>query len=525
MNAATPGLIAALIAAMTATLCPADDFATLLKQSHPSTSYARHTPNFSIRNQTFTMHAVDETAWKAASYADPAPIKEVKQTFTIIMDGDKFVALYDQSMGQLDLITFNPDRTSTDLKMPPRYHWGSMFGTRIQTIPWAYGWAPTGQKRDISWSAGGATLTLIEKQEWLTKDNQTRAKSLHTVTLKTDPILGYVVTIDADYATRDGNKRNPELSNIVPKGLSDPFNPQFDRLVYSEALTDKYLGYNNNCYIGEFTNKNQPIKIRNDGFIAWLRSQRETEKWGVAISRSDLGKSAGLAAVTFNNPTCNVWLDQHNCIDIPDVRGSDGLFHSLVRFTINAVPPETSDLLASQTAWADFAGRKKVMIRVDNEDFEDQPLPVSSAVRGACMLQGDLTISDTQAHSGKKSLEVTAQSPDKPIGKYDFFLGAPQLNLDSNATYRLECWIKVIGDDTAGYVVADFYDNSPHDDHRYKKNHTDSVHTKDGWKKVTLDLPTGPMAPQMDLKFVADGTGKAYFDDFSVRKLNPDPVH
>ena len=495
----------------------ADDLDALVAQTKPPQRFAGHTPNLQYREMTFPMNEIDADAWKAGGYqTQPAPTKVVQQRFGVITDGDRYVALYHPGMGQLDFITFDPTRTPATLNMPPRYHWGSMFGTRIQTVPWAYGWAPTGDTRETKWTGGGKELQLIETQSWKNKkDGSPKARSTHAVTIKLDAALGYVVEIDARFATREANKRNSELANIVPKGLSDPYSPQFDRLVFSEAGGSGYVGWNNNCFIGEYTNRHHPIKLRDGGLLAWLRGEREADRWGVAVTRTNLDPAR---AVKFTNPTCNVWLDQHNSVELADQRDAEGFYTAHVLFRVTAIPPEVAERIVADTRWEAFKGVTTVMIRMDGETFEDQPLPISSPVRGACAFGKDLKIATGEGHSGERSLQVTAIPKEKGIGKYDFFLSAPQLNLDSNARYRLSAWVKVVGDVEA-FVVADLYDNSPHDDQRYRRQRTDSVSSAGEWRKVLLEFDTGPLAPQVDLRFAALGSGTAYFDDFSLTKL------
>ena len=497
----------------------ADDLDTLVRQASPPQRFAQHTPNLQRREMTFAMNEIDHDAWKAGNYAaQPAPTKVIQQRFDVIMDGDRYVALYHPGMGQLDFITFDPTKASPTLTMPPRYHWGTMLGTRIQTIPWAYGWAPTGDTRDIKWTGGEKELVLTETQTWKNKkDGSPRARSVHAVSIKVDPVLGYVVEIDATYATREPNKRSGELSNIVPKGLSDPFNPQFDRLTFSEAGGSGFVGWNNNCLIGEYTNRHHPIKVRDGGLLAWLRGDREAERWGVAVTRTNVDVDR---PVKFMNPTCNVWLDQHNSVELSDRRDADGFFSGHVLFRIAAVPPEVAERLVADTRWEDFKGVQSVMIRMDGETFEDQPLPISTPVRGACAFGSELKVTTDEGHSGQRSLKVAALPREKGVGKYDFFLSAPQLNLESNARYRISAWIKAVGD-AEGFIVADLYDNSPHDDHRYQRQQTPSVTHADGWRQVTFEFDTGLLAPQIDLRFAAVGSGTAYFDDFSLTKLPP----
>lgn len=488
-------VLAMLTLAAAAATVRADALAELLKSADAPARFAGHTPAFTVAEQTFTSQEV----------RGPSPLK-----LHVIKDGDRYVGVYHPGMGQLDLITTDPTKTPATLKMPARYHWATLLGTRIQTIPWAYGWAKTGQEQSYTITSQGKTVTLVENQTWKNRDGSVRATSKHTVTLALDPVTGYAVTINAYYATREGHKRQPELCNIVPQQLSDPWHSAFDKLVYTPAAGGKPVGWNNNTYIGERTNKDKNLlRIANGGYFAWLT---DANGWGQVLTRStDNG--------AFFNTTCNVWLDQHNMVELSDKRDANGMFATTVTMRFTGIPPEAVKALEKQTQWLTFEGEKQVIVRLQGEDFEDQPLPVSTTVRGAWG-HGLAVAEGVGCNDSKRSLVVQGKE-DRKLGKIDFFLATPQIPLESNARYRLEAMVKVEGDAEA-FLAADLYDNSPHEDARMKRQQTNAVTAADTaseWKKTSLEFDAGPVGPFIDLRFVVLGKGKAYFDNFKLEKI------
>jgi hypothetical protein len=43
------------------------------------------------------------------------------------------------------------------------------------------------------------------------------------------------------------------------------------------------------------------------------------------------------------------------------------------------------------------------------------------------------------------------------------------------------------------------------------------------WKRISLTFTTPKWDPYIDLRFVAAGKGKAYFDDFSIKAIKAEP--
>jgi hypothetical protein len=47
----------------------------------------------------------------------------------------------------------------------------------------------------------------------------------------------------------------------------------------------------------------------------------------------------------------------------------------------------------------------------------------------------------------------------------------------------------------------------------------ESTSSADGWRQLVLAFDTGQLAPLIDLRYTAPGSGTAYFSDFSLKKL------
>ena len=468
----------------------ADEVSDWLKTSSPPVRFSTHSPHFKVNDQEFT-------------FVTPQG-DSVKQTLKVVMDGTKYVGVY-RTDGAFDMLTFNPEKTPEKLPIPQRYGWASLMGSRVQLIPWVYGWSPDGDVRHSEWNvaADGSKVTLREYQEWHKKDGQ--STSDHVSTLSCDPTTGYVWSIESAFSTNT-KKKDVELLNIDPGRLATvwPERWNFDYLVWSEDGTQKLKGRANNAASGQREFGGARFNVRDGGFIAFLPDR---EGWGLSISREGDGQAK------FSQLTCNVWLDQHNVAVLPDLSDPAGLRAIKVRFRIANLPPEAVQAILKASDLNPYTDKRAVMIRIGTlEDFEAQPLELSKPVRG--LWAPHLTLATGKAHSGQKCLVVPAKAK---IEKYDGFLQSPQLELEANAQYHLECYIKFEGDGE-GFIQGDYYEEDHHADARFLGIKTASVRQADGWKRVELDFTAPAWGPNLDLKLLGLGHGTAYFDDFLLKK-------
>jgi hypothetical protein len=176
--------------------------------------------------------------------------------------------------------------------------------------------------------------------------------------------------------------------------------------------------------------------------------------------------------------------------------------------------------------------RKCLAIRLDGEDFEDQPLPYATPHRTVHFADyggRNVKLSTERARSGRQSIVAQATTWEK-LENVTIHCEHPPLCLDPGRRYRLECWIWVEGEGTEAFCIAA-------DEHgaldkareftpatrRAAKEHvgkyrTPSVGPTGKWEQVTLDFQAADDGGRLALGFIALGPGKAWFDDFRVYK-------
>jgi len=491
----------ALVAASVAPVLADDEVDELVKQLEPPARFADHVPNFSVKQQEFTF---------------ASPRGPVKRTWSVIMDGDRHVALYRPH--HLFVISHDPTKAPKKLVMPIRHNMVTQHAVYVTTSLW---WDSC-ERDKAEFSGGVRTLAITYVQEWTPRGkHKCTAKSVRVHTLRCDPVFGYVVDIDCRLATdkvpsdRRGKKRESlEFVNFYVSGLSNPWPGRwrYDHTVYCPAAGDKfgkhrYAGWVNNCVAADRSDGGRRVLARSSGFVAFLADK---EGWSPALTRT--------GDYTFELRTCNVWQDQHNLVHFPKKPDDDGLYRVNPKFRLVYLPPEITAHVLKKMTLEDFGGARAVMIRIAVKgDFEGQPLPLTTPIRGA--YGHGLRVSTEKAHSGKKSLVFKGGKDPKTRGH---FLFVPQIPLDADSRYLLEAWAFVEGDDTEACVTGDLYEHSPHSRGRLVRQQTTSARSGEGWKHIKLEFDTSPtkIDPYIDLRFRVVGPGKAYFDDFRLVKID-----
>jgi hypothetical protein len=484
-------LSAAVLVLLTAAL-PAEELAALLAKTAPAPAFAGRTPVFTATTRAF-------------SFVSPKGPETV--VMTLIHDGDRLVGVYDPRMAQLDLIT-HPDDAVKDPVWPTRYHWAHCFGTRASLGLWYDGQYISSQKNGLEVSGGGRTITLTFTEQWTRKR---KADSVCTAVIALDPVLGYTATLDFRLSTDDARKRTIEFSNTMPGQMSCPWpeRGRYDRTV----LTPKgggLVGWANNAAAADKSDR-KGLTIRDGGFIAWLPGAGDRSRGrGVVLSYLASNGSG-------SSQTCNVWQDQHVSFSLPEKPDADGRFRINATLRLSGLPPETAAELGRTAAFDAFDGATLAMIRVGRvDDLEDQPLPLTTTQR---VLWGEAwTISTEQAHSGSRSIVVSAADPAKPLG-LNGFVTSPQIDLDANTRYRMAAWVYVEGaPGTEAWLGGSFYEYSPHDATRLGEVATNRAAAGAGWTRVEMVFTASELGPFLDFRLRCQGSGRAWFDDIELRR-------
>lgn len=503
MKTTTRGRMAVAALAMLASwsAAAADEVADLIARVKPPARFADHRPEFSV--------AQEDRVFLNADGGHREPL-------WVIRDGQRLVALYSPTLGHLELFTHDPAQGQAKLNVGPRYHLPRLIGTRVSTRIWL---APL-ETFEYNFGGSGRALKLVETNRWQPSGRQAlgvNVESNYTLTLRLDPVCGYTIDMDCRLLMdkipngKDGKPlASAEWCNLLAGHVSDvwPGRARYDKTVFSQLglPVGRYRGWWNNLAASDHSDDDATkMRVREDGFVAFLADK---DGWGPAL--------VCISPHEHSLATGNVWQDQRNILAMPAEADLDGKYRMSTRFRLVFLPPEVTAEVLKNTAVDDFQGARAVMVRIGVlEDFEDQPLPLTTPVRGGYPV-GEVTTD--QAHSGKKSLLVKGSSraqaakgmPGSPL--------APQILLDENSTYRITCWIKVDGDGEAS-VSADLYDSTPQKPERFVRQRTTLAKWGEEWKQVSLEFKTPAFDPFIDLRFVCLGAGPAYFDDFCLVKV------
>ncbi|MEI7831834.1 MAG: hypothetical protein WCJ56_01360 [bacterium] len=500
------------------------DIDNLVKSTGAPARFADHVANFSVSDEEFTFK----------EYSGPQ-----KRTYSVIKDGDKYVAVYDKDEPKLDMITFDPEKTSAIINMPNRYNWTTLLGTRLSTCIWYDGFSSSGDVKKNTFSGGGKTITLTCSEQWTRKPKMDKdgkpvlkadgtpettgrnATSDYVFTLRCDPILGYVWDISTRLVTDDTSKKTPEMFNVQPGRLADPWPDKwnYDRTLFTPAGSDKIKGWWNNLKAADISDNNgvQNFVIRDGGFVGFFTNKND-EGWGVALEHTSFNR------VKAYNATCNYWEDQHNIVAMP-APDANGKMTVDLRWRFLGTPPEITKAILDKTEVMDFGKANQVMVRLGMlEDFEAQPLPLTSNYRA--LWSWGAAVTEAKAHSGKKSFVVAGKDLKAKLEEYEAKFVGPFIFLEPNSTYHLECWILVEPDtkasdkariDSEGFISIQGPVSM--DPKKIGKTQTEHIKADGEWHKVSLDIVTADPGGSADIRFLCHGNGTAYFDDFSFMKV------
>jgi len=491
---------------------PADEVDELVAKLKPPARFRDYRPRFRLVERAFTFHHVK------------GPVEE---TWRVVLDGDKYVALV--RPGDFNLLALTPEMATTTLKMPTgRYHLDTTLGPVLTTHQfiqkrkdYELEGKPNADQTD-TWSAGGATLTLVRRSA--SEEREVR----NTFEIRVDPVLGYTITGTYESWWKSIPAKRPSFGGwaFCPGNYTLwPDTQIYERTVFSPDSADSaesggLWGWANNLIaMDRVDGDRKHFAWRDGGLIAYL--DKDT---GFSPCRTRAG---GGGPVTMS--LCNAHNDFHINIDVlkDAPRGPDGRHVVRQVHRLVALPPElTNYIWDHMTLYG--KGQSAVMIRIGElEDFEKQPVPVTEPVRGLVWTSGGPRITTDQARSGKQSLFLTGTA----------WPNLPQCSLLPETKYRLEAWCKLAtytDEERAAFekkhgrppdavvrafIKGDFYEWSPHSREWILEQQTNVVTSeKEGWQQVFLEFTTPKWDPFINIVFVVEN-GKAYLDDFRLVRL------
>lgn len=468
--------------------------------------------------------------------------------FWFVRDGAGVVAVIPTvgfHTGTVYVQDFRPGHAPKKVPFPTeRWHIDTAVGTELRTnnfIPGEYG----STDASYDWKVSGDELVLVRRFKGTTKYSRwahqtktaVKADATNTIVFRVDPQLGYVVDATYDIWT-DQPPGRYEYSSATTSGryLLWPGQATCFRHVITPAGADGLIGYACNHGV---TKLHGSGSCRDGGFVGFLNDETG---WSPTLVLTKGNDSAHLGV-------CGAHTDLDFILPWPkDAKTrDDGLKHNGdVRLRLLALPPELT-----RYCWDNMkllhGGEHKLMIRFGVlEDFEDQPLELTTRQRG---MPWGAQVTDQYARSGRKSITFSGQSGH----------GDPQIALKPSTHYRLEAYVRIAdwtaeqrkADDDAQrekiekakkaaeeaekrgktprpvpefkpagpagvYLRGWTYQWSPHVNKPvevYKSNVATVGEGKPEWQKVSFDLTTPKWAPFIQLSFHADYC-TAWLDDF-----------
>jgi hypothetical protein len=390
---------------------------------------------------------------------------------------------------------------------------------------------------------GGRTLTFIRTDAWRPDGRGAgrTARAVHTVVLGLHPQLGYVLEHSLDWETDrlplDGKTGRPiaRISGGDLWGWS-VVNPWPGEGTYAQAFFCPSAAYRKNWPVAEtpfavYWMNGPSVEavrhgwhplVRRGGLIGYLGGR---DGWGVCHSVA--GSSDVRAGV------CPAWGEFHmEGPEVPTSPGADGLYRIRYRRRMAGLPPEIQDSIRAH-AKVLFEDRRCLAIRLDGEDFEDQPLPFAAPHKGihyADYAGRNVKLSAEQAHSGRQSIVAQGVTWE---GLKDITVHCehPPICLDPLCRYRLECWVRVEGEGTEGFCIAGDEKGALDKAREFTpaarlaakegigRYRTASVTATGKWERVSLEFQAAPDGGRLAIGFIAVGPGRAWFDDFRMVKL------
>ena len=502
---------------------PADDVDDLIKKLKPPPRFAEHSPDFSVHREEFTYEYS----------AGP-----VTMSLYIIKDRDRHVAFIPQRSGTIHLLDFNPNTAPIQLHMPSeRLRLETSVGTKLRTdafIPTEVG--QTDASYRFTKSGGG--LTLIRHYEGTSTFDKWTHRSetpltidtTNTFVFKCDPILGYVVGGNFDTKVNPA----PKTFEYFSAATTDICNVWAGEDACSRvAITPTYRGGFEGYYLNFpatdlSDNDRDRFRCRDGGFASFLN-----EKTGWSPTTTLEGCEARFVV-------CNAHADLDFVTEWPG--DSNGPAHRIVKTRILALPPEITQHIWD-TMDVRFQKTRRVQMRIGVvENFEDQPLPLTTCVRGLTSTGGGPPVTQESARSGTTSVIIQGK----------FWPNLPQVPLQPNTQYRLEAWFKVVpwtpdelkeaekkenarieklrqrGEEVPdfkglgppeAYITGNLYVSSPHLNVWAVEQRTNSaIPGGPEWQKVCLEFKAPKWGPFINIVFIANAC-TAYMDDFSLKAL------
>jgi hypothetical protein len=513
----------AALAMLFAATAWADELDDLARKVDPPARFKDHKANWSIKEQTFTYWDYDDKAKEAK--ADTC-------TWYVIHDGDTVAAAVPRGFfqsGQVYIYDFRPGRGPKQAPMPTeRFHIETERGSGIRTDAFIPS-GPGTTKDTYDFKIDGNRVILTRRYSGTSAFNKwshssktpVKVEACNTAVLAVDPRFGYTVDITFD-AWCSQNMTRTMYIEAGPAWRHSPWPDEVScyRLAVSRVGREGFEGYPTN--MGATLQHRGDFVCRNDGIMAFLNDQTG---WSPTYTNN--------SGVDSTLVVCGPHTDLDVTLDMTKVlkERKDDMNHYVVRHRMVGMPPEMTKYVWDNMKLL-HQGEQKLLLRMGRlEDFEEQPLDVCTSRQRGVTLNGNSTVSDEAARSGRKSLKFTGTLRN----------GNPTLCVRPDRKYRIEAWMKVstitdadraaaaekakaagkpaaapAGEGQA-YMTLAFakYDMDAAVSETMKSN---AVKPSAQWQHVTLDFTSPKWGPSLRLGLVSENC-VVYLDDFKFAEV------
>jgi hypothetical protein len=527
-----------------------DDFAALIGAAAPPERFKDHVPKFSVKEEEFEFQTVIVGEKPAAGEAEKTPGIGIfdkpsekgkpadkgkagkapekpsdrsgaaekagpqpgKAKLWIVRDGLRVVAVYHAKASKLYLVASDPAKADEKVDLPPGYSdsggtFDGRLGVRLTTFPPCYGPTQAGE-HIFAFTPGkkGLTLGLVDTTRW---PGRKGAEAVYALTLRCDPVLGYVVDCDVDFkadAAKDeaGKPLDPELMGFFPPHVYMQKWPdaawRYEYTIYAPAGDEKtpaegrYVGWVND--FGQ-SDRARGLRLRSGGFTLYAA---DPDGAGPALAAT-----AGEGTL-LRLDTGNLTFDQHYRATLPAKPDAAGAYGVKARLRYATLPPEVVRLAMERMEVTDFRGSPALPIKVGRtEGAEDE-----AALLKASLVYKELPITDREHHTGAKSLMI--------VGGRQIRLD-PSPPLEPGATYRVEAWVKVTGYRGGEARLAALPAKWVPKGTEAAQQLSASVKPEEGWKPLIMKFTSGLGGSTPWLYLVVSRNVTAYLDDVTISKI------
>ncbi|MDP6631498.1 MAG: hypothetical protein QGH42_03875 [Kiritimatiellia bacterium] len=418
--------------------------------------------------------------------------KQHRDLYLWIMDGKQRVGLVNMEFGEIELFHFLPPEGGriVPYKMREIYTWLTLKGARICLVPQGGRGLQDGELAGLA--SRGETVTLSYSE---TRDGDMLLKQ--DVTLRFDPLLGYV--LDCDFDLRMEKPRKFEYANLLAGGLAEcrDDRKRFQKCVWTRKDGKLCYMYQNPLSLMQrFAPRWRDMPA--GGFVGW-------------VAEPDMNPFLEMIQSTPTTfETCDEWYDQHVFGKAPTRKSADGFYYITATYRLLSLPfpvaKELEDAARTMLPLDDWDGKIGFLQGVVNDC---ETLVPPGTLYNGCLWTKTAQLARRMGHSGKQSIRVKGGQTAEPI------LGGAPIGLERGRRYRFAAWVRTRGATGKGVrlrldeVVWSWNDCRATYFSKALKGNND-------WTRLEVEFAVRTFDPIAKPGLVVEGEGTAWFDDIEL---------